>query len=277
MFAYKVLIVDDEPENIKTIAEMLEREHPEYRLYQATTGQTALEIAKDHKTDLVISDWQMPGMSGIELTKALKSDPDTHHIPVIIVTGVMLTPADLEIALAAGAHDYMRKPVDAVELSARTHSALRIVSMHLQDIQNKNKELDEKTLLLIKNNQFNINLEKKLSNLVESENLSAKAKSDIREIINALNEKLNEDNWQQFEIAFHNVYPGFSNSLLSRFPELTPGELKHSILISLGLNIKDMASVLHQHPDSIKVTRSRIRRKLGLSNEINLQSFLMMI
>jgi len=277
MAAYKVLIVDDQPENIQTIAEMLEQEHPEYRLYQATTGRTALQIAKYHKADLVISDWQMPGMSGIELTKALKSDPDTQHIPVIIVTGVMLTPADLEIALSAGAHDYMRKPVDAVELAARTHSALRIVSMHMLDIKNKNKELDEKTLLLIKNNQFNINLVSRLSNLIAAGNLSTEAENDLLEIINALDQKLNEDNWQQFEIAFHNVHPRFSTSLLSRYPDLTPGELKHSILIGLGLNIKDMASVLNQHPDSIKVTRSRIRRKLGISNETNLQSFLMMV
>jgi DNA-binding CsgD family transcriptional regulator len=93
-------------------------------------------------------------------------------------------------------------------------------------------------------------------------------------MITDIEDKISQDNWQHFEVAFQNVHPGFCNNLLTRFPTLTPAELKHSILIMLGLNIKDMAAVLNQHPDSIKVTRSRIRKKMGIPNETNLQTYL---
>jgi len=270
----RVLIVDDDIANIQTIAGLLEQTHPEYRLFQATRGAIALDIARIQKIDLIISDWDMPGMNGIELAKAIKSGKETQHIAVIIVTGVMLTPADLEEALSAGAFDYIRKPVDPVELSARTHSALRFVSMHLEEIRNKNVELDEKALLLVKNNQFKIGLVKKLNLFLETGELNENSVVTIKNMITDIKDKISQDNWQHFEVAFQNVHPGFCNNLLSGFPTLTPAELKHSILIMLGLNIKDMAAVLNQHPDSIKVTRSRIRKKIGIPNETNLQTYL---
>lgn len=273
----KLLIVDDVIENIRTMTQYFEVLRPEYRLYQATQGCHAIEIAKTMKIDLIISDWDMPGMSGIELLKLVKSEPKTAHIPVIIVTGVMLSVADLEYALNAGAHDYLRKPVDPVELVARTNSAICNVGMHLKELTAKNLELTEKTMLLIRNNQFNIETAKKLNQLENNLDGNIDARSIIREVLSDIDQKIHEDNWGHFELAFQNVHPEFSQNLIQKYPHITPAELKQCILIRLGLNTKDMAFVLYQSPFSIKVTRSRIRKKLQIANDENLQSFLAMI
>jgi len=158
MTNYKILIVDDVVENIQTITGFLEESHPEYRLYQATGGSAALNLTETISFDLIISDWDMPKITGIDLITALKSNIKTMHIPVIIETGVMLTPKDLNTALSAGAYDYIRKPIEPIELTARVNSALMFASCHLKEIEKKNLELVEKDLILIKNNEFNLEI-----------------------------------------------------------------------------------------------------------------------
>lgn len=274
MEKYKILIVDDLVENIQTITRLLEESHPEYRLYQATGGRSAIELAETISYDLIITDWDMPGISGIELIQTLKANPKTMHIPIILVTGVMLNSRDLDTALSAGAYDYIRKPIDPVELSARANSALMFSSCHLKEIEKKNLELVEKTLILIKNNEFNIEMAKKLNKLIEIFNNNLEAKALIHSMIDEIDQKIKEDSWQHFEVAFQNVHAEFTKNLISQVPDLTPGELRHCILLKLGLTIKDTASLLYQSPDSLKVARSRLRKKLQISNDIPFSNFL---
>jgi len=271
---YKILVVDDIIENLQIILRFLEKSHPEYRLYQATNGSSAVELSETTSFDLIISDWDMPEITGIDIIKALKSNVKTRHIPIIIVTGVMLTSEDLDTALAAGAYDYIRKPIDSVELSARVHSALMFAECHLKEIEKKNIELAEKTLILIKNNEFNIEMASKLHKLLDVFDDNLEAKALIHRIIEDIDQKINQDSWQHFELAFQNVHTDFSKNLLNQFPHLTLAELKLCILIKLGLNIKDISSLLYQSPDSIKVARSRLRKKLSVDNDISVFNFL---
>jgi DNA-binding NarL/FixJ family response regulator len=219
----------------------------------------------------------MPGMSGIDLVRSLKADAKTAHIPVIIVTGVMLSAADLNIALSAGAYDYLRKPVEYTELTARTHAAIQYVEIHLKELAGKNLELTQKSMLLTRNNQFNLEVVKNLKQLETLIGDKPEARSIIGEILDNLDRQSKECNWGHFEMAFHNVHPEFCKNIITAFPGLTPGELRQCILIRLGMSNKDMASVLYQSPDSIRVNRFRIRRKLRVGYETNLQSFLCQI
>jgi len=274
MAGYKILIVDDVIDNLHTIVRFLEESHREYRLYQVTSGSAALELSKANPFDLIIADWNMPEMTGIDLIRILKANPRTMHIPVVVVTGMMIGSEDMKIAMAEGAHDYLRKPIDPIELSARVSSALKIASCHAREIENKNLELGEKALNLIKYNNFNIDLVRQLKRLLINLSDHSEAREVICKIINEIDQKIKEDGWEHFEIAFQNVHTEFIRNLTSKYPCLTPGELKLSILIKLGMNIKDMASLLYQGPDSIKVARSRLRQKLQISNKINFQIFL---
>ena len=121
---YKILIVDDEPSNLEVIVEYLDGEN--YQLLIAPNGKKAYELAVRTKPSLIIMDWDMPVMDGIEATRLIKNNPKTKDIPVVISSGIMIKPEHLETALQAGAVDYIRKPVEEIELKARVRSMLKL-------------------------------------------------------------------------------------------------------------------------------------------------------
>lgn len=133
-----ILIVDDEIINLKTISEILEKKNPDYNLLIAPGGGIALKILQKKLPDLIITDWNMPQTDGIEFIKQLKQNDRTKDIPVIMCTGVMTSSEHLQTALAAGAVDYIRKPVDEVELTARVNA-----NLHLVEKYNEIKRLNE--------------------------------------------------------------------------------------------------------------------------------------
>ena len=122
----RILIVDDIVENLTAIVETIEEEKPNYTLYQALSGKDALQIATVEIPDLIITDWEMPEMSGLKLIEALREVPETADIPVIMCTGIMKDSDHLRMALDSGAVDYIRKPLDKVELLARIQSSLKL-------------------------------------------------------------------------------------------------------------------------------------------------------
>jgi len=142
----KILIVDDQADNLDAIVRFIEEDNSPYELLQALNGKVALKIVEEEIPDLIITDWEMPGMDGIELIKKLKQDENTAEIPVIMCTGVMTTSENLLTALKAGAVDYIRKPIDKIELIARVKSML--------ELSNSRKVLKERFLLIEQNNKF---------------------------------------------------------------------------------------------------------------------------
>ncbi len=137
----QILIVDDDLAVLEILANILRRHYPKYEVLRANTGHLGLLIAEDEAPDLIITDWEMPGMSGLELLKTLKQNPHCRDIPVIVCTGIMTSPDDLGMALALGAFDYVRKPLDEIELVARIRSTLRFMAQ-MQEIQHLNESKD---------------------------------------------------------------------------------------------------------------------------------------
>lgn len=81
--------------------------------------------------------------------------------------------------------------------------------------------------------------------------------------------------WEEFEYVFVQVHPDFFETLGTRFPDLTPNEKRLSALLRLNLSTKDISNITHQSVHSITVARTRLRKKLGLSNtNENLVTFL---
>ncbi len=140
---HKILIVDDETINLNILAFGLEEADNGYEILQTHKGETALEIALEELPDLIITDWAMPGMDGIQLIKRLKENETTRDIPVIMCTGVMISSENLETAFKAGALDYIRKPVDKIELLARTRSMLALGDS-FKKIKEQNDRLEVK-------------------------------------------------------------------------------------------------------------------------------------
>jgi len=125
-----ILVVDDQLDSLNAIIDCIDALNRNFNIYRAINGNMALEIAVNKIPDVIITDWDMPLMNGIELIKQLKNNPLTADIPVIMCTGVMLTSDNLKTALEAGAFDYIRKPIDKVELEARLLSALCYLHKH---------------------------------------------------------------------------------------------------------------------------------------------------
>jgi len=271
----KILIVDDIIENIQIIISIFEKHEPNYTLYQSTDGELAYLIAQRIKPDLIISDWDMPDINGIELLKLLKKDKDLKNTPVIMATGVMTTVDHLQTALNAGAADYIRKPINEVELVARTHSALNLSDYNKEMLKQKSQELIENTLYLIRNNKFNVQISEKLKELTDTfSEENSKTLEIIQEISTSIEKKIKTDSWKRFYVTFNAVYDDFYKNLHSDFPALTTTEIKLCTFLKLNLNSKDIASILFITPQSVKVSRSRLRKKLGITQDVNLQTFL---
>ena len=136
-----ILIVDDKPKNLSVINDLFTESKLPYKIMNSPNGKIALETIEKKRPDLIITDWDMPEMDGIEFIKQLKSNKLTNDIPVIMCTGVMTSSENLETALDAGAVDYIRKPVDKIELIARTKANLHLAENY-QKIKRLNKAKD---------------------------------------------------------------------------------------------------------------------------------------
>jgi two-component system, cell cycle response regulator len=119
----RILVVDDIPANVKLLEARLNAEY--FDVVTAANGPDALEICRGAQCDIVLLDIMMPGMDGFEVCRRLKSDPATHHIPVVMVTALD-QPADRVRGLEAGADDFLTKPVSETALLARVRSLVRL-------------------------------------------------------------------------------------------------------------------------------------------------------
>ncbi|MET3897252.1 two-component system cell cycle response regulator [Devosia sp. UYZn731] len=122
----RVLIVDDIPTNVRLLEARLTAEY--YEVVTASSGPQALEICNNSDVDIVLLDVMMPDMDGFEVCRRLKSNPKTHHVPVLMITALD-QPSDRVKGLEVGADDFLTKPVDDMQLMARVKSLVRLKSL----------------------------------------------------------------------------------------------------------------------------------------------------
>lgn len=111
-----ILVVDDNPESLRFLVDTLDAAGMTVLI--ARSGRATLALLGEARPDLILMDAVMPGLSGIETTRAIKAAPATADIPVIFMTG-LTDPAHVVAALGTGGVDYVRKPVVVEELLAR--------------------------------------------------------------------------------------------------------------------------------------------------------------
>ena len=122
----RILIVDDVPANVRLMETRLMAEY--YQVATAQDGLEAIRAASAWQPDLIFLDVMMPNMDGYEACRHLKADPETLHIPVVMVTA-LAEPSERLLGLEAGADDFLTKPVDYETLLARTRSLVRLKRM----------------------------------------------------------------------------------------------------------------------------------------------------
>jgi two-component system cell cycle response regulator len=119
----RILVVDDIDANVRLLKAKLEAEY--YEVLSACDGPSAIDMAQSERPDMVLLDVMMPGMDGFEVCRRLKSNPETEHIPIVMVTALDGRRERL-IGLKAGADDFLNKPIDDVALFARVRSLARL-------------------------------------------------------------------------------------------------------------------------------------------------------
>jgi len=119
-----LLIVDDENINLNVMVQMMESE---YTIYTATSGQNAIEKAKEYKPDLILLDIMMPDMDGYHTLSELKKCEETFKIPVIFITGLD-SAEDEEKGLSLNASDYITKPINPMIVKLRVRNQIQIVN-----------------------------------------------------------------------------------------------------------------------------------------------------
>lgn len=117
-----VLVVEDEPAQREVLSYNFEAEG--FRVAQASNGEEALMLVEESAPDIIVLDWMLPNVSGIEVCRRLKMRPETRGVPIIMLSA-RSEEVDRVRGLETGADDYMIKPYSLVELVARVRTQLR--------------------------------------------------------------------------------------------------------------------------------------------------------
>lgn len=205
-FTYDILIVDDVSDNIKVAMNILRENN--YSFSFAMNGKEALEIVKTKKFDLILLDIMMPELNGFDVSKALKSDPQTKDIPIIFLTAK----ADIDSiteGFKLGAVDYITKPFHPSELISRvsTHLELyrakKILEQNNLDLNVKIKHNEERLLTELEETQKEIIyvLTEVMESASDETGRHIRRVAHLSELIARLHESINEDETELIMLA----------------------------------------------------------------------------
>ncbi len=139
-----ILLVEDDKVQAKVTKDSLESFG--YEVILAADGKSAIKSAKTQKVDVIVLDLVLPDISGNEVSRWLKLNPDTKGIPIIMLT-VRSSMTEKVAGLVAGADDYLPKPYDEIELNARIYACLRTKTLQ-DELREKNRQLEDALLKL---------------------------------------------------------------------------------------------------------------------------------
>lgn len=283
-----LLVVDDDLPNRMLVVDLILDLLPSMNVLTAKNGQQALSILEQKEVDVILLDWEMPVMNGIETLQAIQKQKNWAQIPVIMYTGAMTATHNLQSAFDFGAIDFLRKPADPIELVARIRSVvyqkvqekarreaeqalLQAQQLYLeQEMKVLQRELSTHLLLLAHKNKMLIDLKRKC---LEKQDDTKKLLHQITRHIGQLIEE--DDYWDEFMNKFNRTDPQFIKSLLGQWANLSKGEVRICALIRSGMESKDIMSLLNVSFEAIKKSRYRIRKKIKLQKEESLEKWLL--
>ena len=138
-----------------------------------------------------------------------------------------------------------------------------------QKLELRERELADFTLNMIQKNRFLEELEEVIKNCKKK--LNGEAPGAFSQLLKAITiNRSTEKDWNDFKKYFGNVHKEFFDKIKETYPSLTPGDLRHCALLKMNLSLKESAEILGVDPNSIKMARYRMKRKMGLAEEDNL-------
>jgi len=142
------------------------------------------------------------------------------------------------------------------------------------DIDTKNRELTTDVMYLVRKNELINNVAKRL--MILHQKLLPEYQKPIMDIINELEKEVGNEVWQEFEYRFQQVHSQFYQNLRNKHPDLSPAEERLCAFLRLNMSSKEIVAITHQNIKSVEVSRTRLRKKLELTNtDTNLVSYLL--
>ncbi|MCC5938663.1 MAG: regulator [Lunatimonas sp.] len=162
----------------------------------------------------------------------------------------------------------------ALQSSQRELEQLRTEKLR-QEIQLKDKELATATMHLITKNGFIDHVKGNLTGIIKKSK-NQEVKNEIQKVIKNIEKNIAEDDdWEQFEIHFDQVHGDFMSRFKKSFPELSPQEIKLSAYLRMNLSTKEIAYLMNISVRGVEIARYRLRKKLVLQREDNLQEYIL--
>jgi len=296
---FKMLIIDDSSYDRYLYRTYLNCY--DFEFSELSSGEGIIEFLAEKTPDLIILDWRMPGIDGLETLKMIKYDDRYKEIPVIVITGL----EDEEVikqAFEFGSVDFLEKPINQIELNSRVKKALNLYSIKKELVERK-KELEQEIEIASKKQQdYENELEKRKRKMLTLELDSSKRKNqldilkkdlaDMQELVSSeqdygtLLKKVRrlkqgveaitaeDDAWEEFKRVFETIHPDFFKKLLRYNSKLTPLDLKHGAFLKMHLTNYEVAQILGIEVRSVEMHKFRLKKKLELSKNDSLGEFI---
>ncbi|MEL6561372.1 MAG: response regulator [Bacteroidota bacterium] len=281
----KILVADDDYTNVDVVISFVSEFTDQ--VFYAPNGKVAYDLAKKKLPDLILMDWQMPEVNGIEAIKMIRSDEDTQDIPIIVATGVMTTVENLQEALDAGAVDFLRKPFSPIEFRARSAASLRLKRQHEtikqllekekmyieQQLEHKEREL---TSMAVFDHQKNVLLKDLLQQVSKLDRITNYVHAtDIKSIEKQIVIHLDLDkSWNNFKHHFDETNPGFFEKLNKQFEALSLNDRKLCAYIKMGMGNFEITQMTGSSDDALRKAINRMKKKMNLGPKDDLRKFL---
>lgn len=285
-----VLVVDDEPEVFDGLKKIMEESLISYDInfLYATNGITALDIFTNgtDSIDLVITDWQMPKMNGIDLIKCIKKRNVASSQKFVIMTGKKLTPQNKSEAFDLAIIEFIVKPFVKEEVASRIQNAFE----RILELKYRENQVHKQRLMNIKIcEEYTITYDKltQLSKFLRQNSTISKTNRDVDVLrksvastLGKLQGKLErvEEAYNVLSQTIDQMYPGFIQRLSEQEKKgnaLTDANVRFCIKVALGFTNKELASIEGVEEKSIETRKSRIKKTLNLSKGRKLRHFLL--
>jgi LuxR family transcriptional regulator, maltose regulon positive regulatory protein len=237
---YNLLLIDDNPTNLRLLRELIQQHLPECLVFEAGNGTDGLELACNQAIHGAFIDMQMPGMDGIEVCRRLKADERTASMPVVLITAHQSSPELRAEGLDAGAYDFISQPIRNVEMVARIRALLRLraVENRLQrDNQGLRKQIEQKTAAL-----------RWISGLISAGdgNLQQTAPEALQQLLELLNDE-GELNFDLFRGELFRRFPGNLKRTLLRLSLLDSIPVRLAERLAEIENVSEALAYLERH------------------------------
>jgi len=291
----KILIIDDERDSIAVFEFLLSK--LAYQVVSINNPLLAIDKIQREQPDLIIMDWMMPQMEGIDVLTSIKSVKEFYEIPVLIASGLRTESHSLKLAIEAGAIDLIKKPIDEIELEARVNSALKMAD-YIKEVRKMQDDIHAKELELLK--VTNKSLNEELTKIERETILAAVNVFQERKQIDCLKEVFDKEsfgfsaeqfariiqvldryenmtyafNWDKFQASFSKLNTQFYANLLEKHPDLSTGDLQICSYYKLGMNAKDITILNYSTLEAVRKAVYRLRKKLLIDEKVNLNLYL---